>query len=99
MAFAGHLGIDLDIAELCQSQFVDPLTALFSESNSRFLVEVPASKAAAFEKEFRDLPIASIGHVVGGPKLRILASHQCDPVLADIEWNELKQTWLKPLNW
>jgi phosphoribosylformylglycinamidine synthase len=99
MAFAGHLGIDLDIAELCQSQFVDPLTALFSESNSRFLVEVPASKAAAFEKEFRDLPIASVGHVVGGPKLRILAGHQCDPVLADIDWNELKQTWLKPLNW
>jgi phosphoribosylformylglycinamidine synthase len=99
MAFAGHLGIDLDIAELCQSQFVDPLTALFSESNSRFLVEVPAGKAAAFEKEFRDLPIASVGHVVGGPKLRILAGHQCDPVLADIEWNELKQTWLKPLNW
>jgi phosphoribosylformylglycinamidine synthase len=99
MSFAGGLGIDLDIAELCQQQFIDPITALFSESNSRFLCEVPAEKASDFEKHFKNLPISPVGHVTGGPKIKILANHQCDSVLADVAWNELKQTWLRPLDW
>ena len=99
MAFAGGLGLELDIAELCQQQFIDPITALFSESNSRFLCEVPADKAAAFEKLFQNLPISSVGHVTGGPKMKIMASHQCDALLADVSWNDLKQTWLRPLDW
>jgi phosphoribosylformylglycinamidine (FGAM) synthase-like enzyme len=99
MSFAGGLGIDLDIAELCQQQFIDPITALFSESNSRFLCEVPAEKASDFEKHFKNLPISPIGHVTGSPKIRFLANHQCDSLLADVAWNELKQTWLRPLDW
>jgi phosphoribosylformylglycinamidine synthase len=99
MSFAGGLGIELDIAELCQQQFIDPLTALFSESNSRFLCEVPAAKTGDFENIFTNLPISAVGHVAGGPKVKILANHQCDSVLADVTWNELKQTWLRPLDW
>jgi phosphoribosylformylglycinamidine synthase len=99
MSFAGGLGIDLDIAELCQQQFIDPLTALFSESNSRFLCEVPAEKASEFEKHFDNLPISSVGHVTGSPKVKILANHQCNALLAEVGWNELKQTWLRPLDW
>lgn len=99
MAFAGELGLELEISDLCQQQFIDPITALFSESNSRFLCEVPADKASAFEAAFSNLPIVSVGHVIGGPKLKIKASHQCDALLADVAWSELKNTWLKPLDW
>ncbi len=99
MAFAGELGLELEISDLCQQQFIDPITALFSESNSRFLCEVPADKASAFEAALSNLPIVSVGHVIGGPKLKIKASHQCDALLADVAWSELKNTWLKPLDW
>ena len=47
MAFAGGLGLELELAPLrSASGLEDPAVLLFSESNTRFLIEVPARPPA-----------------------------------------------------
>ena len=95
MAFAAGLGLRLDVAAMLTAD-VDPTVALFSESNTRFLVEVPEAKAEAFESNLRDLPLLRLGTVTAGPSLEITAGDA--PVLtADLQ--KCKQAWLAPLNW
>ncbi|HGY10522.1 MAG TPA: phosphoribosylformylglycinamidine synthase I, partial [Oceanithermus profundus] len=71
MAIAGRLGLELDPA---RAPVAAPLTQgelLFSESPSRFLVEVDAARAAEFEALFADLPLARLGRVLAEPVLRL----------------------------
>jgi phosphoribosylformylglycinamidine (FGAM) synthase-like enzyme len=74
MAFAGGLGLDLDLSKVrlepaeasgkSGTRF-DPASAhLYSESCSRFLVEVAEGSAASFEKALAGLPCAEIARVV-----------------------------------
>jgi phosphoribosylformylglycinamidine synthase len=70
MAFAGGLGIDVDVAPLAQLMFLNAATLLFSESNSRFVCEVTPQNAAAFEKMFQDLACTRLGVVT--PEDRVL---------------------------
>jgi phosphoribosylformylglycinamidine synthase subunit PurSL len=68
MSLAGRFGLSLTIDS------EDPIAALFSESNSRFLVEVRPADAPAFEKEFRGELAAyanQIGTTVAGRWLKI----------------------------
>jgi phosphoribosylformylglycinamidine synthase len=60
VTIGGQLGADVDLSGLG----VDAETALFSESNSRFVVSVAPEKAAELEALFADLPITKIGTVV-----------------------------------
>lgn len=96
MAFAGGLGLELSIDQLCSNQFIDPWIALFSESNSRFLCEVPESKCGEFEHAFRDLPCSKLGKVTNEDRVRF--QHH-GTILIDLAASKLKQTWLKPLDW
>jgi phosphoribosylformylglycinamidine synthase len=84
---------------------------LFSESNSRFLVEVPQTKAAAFEELLAGVPHALIGEVIAEPRLQILGlprptkelpdepSELRTTAVIDAPLNELKEAWQKPLRW
>jgi phosphoribosylformylglycinamidine synthase len=79
-AFAGDLGLELDLA-LVPMAHVDPAdlvsgfdadcVRLFSESCTRFLVEVPPEHVTAFAHRFSSLPCAAIGTVTEAPVLRI----------------------------
>jgi phosphoribosylformylglycinamidine synthase len=98
MAFAGGLGVDLDLSTLeKQAGITDSVTLLFSESPTRFLVEIEPAKAAMFEKAFAGLPIARIGKVTSRDRIAATASNG-DCVL-DAAWSDLKAAWLKPLAW
>jgi len=85
---------------------------LFSESNSRFLVEVRPEHAAQFESLFAGLPCGLIGEVTGGPFLEILGlpkpacenppgppDHLTTPLLIRAGLEDLKSAWLRPLDW
>jgi len=61
VAIAGQLGMDLDIGKIAGE--IRPDYALFSETQSRFVVTVNPAKKAAFEALFGDLPIYAIGEV------------------------------------
>ncbi|MDR3234897.1 MAG: phosphoribosylformylglycinamidine synthase subunit PurL [Planctomycetaceae bacterium] len=84
MCFAGGFGAEL-------SGKFDNVT-LFSESNSRFVVEVEANNAAPFESFFAGLPLRKLGRVTADKILRF-----GDAFEADID--ELKAAWQKPLDW
>ncbi len=47
------------------------LTALFSESNARLLVEIRPADQARFEARFAGLPLARLGEVTREPRLTI----------------------------
>jgi len=67
-AIGGQLGADVELPGLGN---LDAATALFSESNSRFIVSCAPEKAAELETLFAGLPIAKIGTVVAEKKLSI----------------------------
>ena len=64
MAFAGDRGIELDLSPLrTSSGLKEAAVLLFSESNTRFLVEVPPENGSAFESLFSGLPLSQLGCV------------------------------------
>lgn len=64
MALAGNLGLTLDLRTVPREPAADDdLTLLFSESPTRFLVEVHPADAAAFEAALAGYPYARIGVV------------------------------------
>jgi phosphoribosylformylglycinamidine synthase subunit PurSL len=99
MAFAGGLGMDVDLAPLRQASGVeDPAVLLFSESNSRFLIEVPPQHAAEFETVFAGLPVARIGVVSKSPRLIVTDGSQTTKLI-DAPLDDLKHAWKTPLAW
>jgi phosphoribosylformylglycinamidine synthase subunit PurSL len=98
MAFAGDLGIDLNLAPLRKAAGIDdPATLLFSESNTRFLIEVPPSHRDQFEERFKHLPAVPLGRVTGDGRLRV--SDDGDRPFIDRSLSDLKQAWKSPLAW
>ena len=107
MAFAGGLGASLELAgeQQDKSRFhgvptsdseMDARTRLFSESNSRFLCEVPEAKAAEFETLFDGVPLGQLGTIQSGNRLHV--THRGHTVI-DADTMELKSAWQAPLDW
>jgi phosphoribosylformylglycinamidine synthase len=98
MAFAGGLGIEADLRGLPKSKDCWRTdTQLFSESNSRYIVEVEPENYAAFAKLMLNLPFGQIGKVTEEKTLVIKAADGKTVIKADIA--SLKQAWQKPFNW
>jgi phosphoribosylformylglycinamidine synthase len=98
MAFAGGLGLDIDLARVPVEGKIDRSDlVLFSESNSRFLVEVEQAKTEEFERAMKGVPCARIGEVNASGRLTVKGLHGETVVHEPIE--ELKQAWKKPLAW
>jgi phosphoribosylformylglycinamidine synthase len=98
MAFAGGLGIEADLRGLPRSKDCCRVDAqLFSESNSRYIVEVKPEKYDAFARLMANLPFGQIAKVTEDRKLVIKAEDGRAVIDAGID--ELKQTWQKPFDW
>jgi phosphoribosylformylglycinamidine synthase len=99
MAFAGGLGAQIDLAQVPQSNIADPHEAavlLFSESNTRFLCEVPPEHAPAFVQVLAGVPLGKLGTVTDSADLQIMHGHH--PVIL-VGIDRLKAAWQAPLNW
>ncbi|MDD4874260.1 MAG: phosphoribosylformylglycinamidine synthase subunit PurL [Dehalococcoidales bacterium] len=98
MAFAGNLGATLILKEipLCGSITRNDYI-LFSESNSRFLVEISPEDEAEFEKLMKGVICACIGEVTALDTLQVFGLNN-DRILS-IEIDTLKEAWQKPLKW
>jgi phosphoribosylformylglycinamidine synthase II len=104
MAFAGGLGarIELDrvpVDEVLRGRGSEPFVHLFSESNTRFLCEVPPDKADAFERALAGVPHARIGEVNDSRRLRIVGGRNDSEAVVDAELAVLKEAWQQPLRW
>ena len=98
MAFAGGFGVEADLRGLPRSSGCSRTdTQLFSESNSRYIVEVEPEKFDAFSKLMLNLPFGQIGKVTEGNNLIIKAENGQAVVDADID--SLKQAWQKTFDW
>jgi phosphoribosylformylglycinamidine synthase II len=98
MAFAGGLGIKADLRALPKSR--DSLrvdTQLFSESNSRYIVEVQPGNYDAFAKLMLNLPFGQIGKVTEEKSLIIKA--QDGKAVIELDLDSLKSAWQKPFDW
>ena len=71
---------------------------LFSESNSRFIVEVPAELATTFEAYFEESTLSLLGQVCDHDRL-IIRDSETDVTAVDVPLAQLKSAWLQPLNW
>jgi len=98
MAFAGGLGIDADLGGLAVTADCGRSDAqLFSESQSRYIVEVSPDKFGAFASMMVDVPFGQVGVVTESGKVNIKDKAGKMVVSAAIE--DLKAAWQKPLKW
>ena len=96
-AFAGDLGMAIDLRLVPRvSELRDDIT-LFSESASRFVITVHAEDMTAFEAMLPGVPWAAVGRVTGAGKFEVLG-RSGGPII-EVELDRLKAAWQKPLNW
>jgi phosphoribosylformylglycinamidine synthase len=96
MFFAGGYGGEIALNKAPKDKSVKRDDCLlFSESNSRFVVEVSPKNATAFEKSMKGLPFAMIGKVDGHTKLEILGLDGRTVISSDIY--DLKHAWKKTI--
>ena len=98
MAFAGGVGatIHLESVPLGESINRDDFI-LFSESNSRFLVQVEPEKKDKFEKTMKGTSFAAIGQVTDSEVLEIYGLNGNRIVAESL--GDLKEAWQRPLRW
>jgi len=98
VAFSGGLGVEIFLAEVpYQSPAHRNDFLLFSESNSRFVVEVEKAKQKEFEKLLKGVAFGLAGCLTKTPDFKIfgLDGKAC----ADVDINKLKESWQRPLKW
>jgi len=97
MAFAGGLGAKIQLKSVPLGEPIDRDDfILFSESNSRFVVEVAAENREEFEKIMSD-GSAAIGEVTTSPMLEVYGVGGEKVIKATL--SELKEAWQQPLRW
>jgi phosphoribosylformylglycinamidine synthase len=98
MAFAGGLGANININKV---PLAEKITRddyiLFSESNSRFIVEIAPDKKASFEKIMKGSTFAEIGKVTKLPILKIIGLS--GSMVLEEKISGLKKAWQDPLRW
>ncbi len=98
MCFAKNLGAEIDLKKIKTGENISRNDfLLFSESNSRLLVEVEAGKEKEFEKILKGTDFSLIGKVSKEPVLKITGLNGKKIVDQKIEL--LKNAWRKTLKW
>jgi phosphoribosylformylglycinamidine synthase len=85
-------GASIFLEEVPRQDNLSCTEILFSESPTRFLVEVEKEKKEEFEKEFKNLPIGLVGCVSNDKKL-VIYNKECKKII-DLEIEDLRKSWL-----
>ncbi|MDD5097014.1 MAG: phosphoribosylformylglycinamidine synthase subunit PurL [Candidatus Omnitrophica bacterium] len=98
MVFSGGLGAEIFLGEApYESAAKRNDSLLFSESNSRFVVEVARKDQKEFEKILKGLSYGLIGCLTDKNNFKIFGLDQKPCV--DIDARKLKDAWKEPLKW
>ncbi|UCF70045.1 MAG: phosphoribosylformylglycinamidine synthase subunit PurL [candidate division WOR-3 bacterium] len=93
MAFSGDIGVEVDVKRVpFRGERLRYDTILFSESNSRFLVELKGGREDEFTALFGGLPIARIGRTTAERCLKVLGGER---KLVDLPLSLLRKKWLR----
>ncbi|MGD0202319.1 MAG: phosphoribosylformylglycinamidine synthase subunit PurL [Candidatus Bathyarchaeia archaeon] len=96
MAFAGGYGLELDLGNVLGKALERNDFVLFSESNSRFLIEVSETDRQEFEALMKGKNCAKIGKVTEDEKLLIHGLNQ--KIVVDASLAELRCSWKRTLS-
>ncbi|MCF6159159.1 MAG: phosphoribosylformylglycinamidine synthase subunit PurL [wastewater metagenome] len=98
MAFAGGYGMTLDLFAIATDR---PIyrndTLLFSESNSRFIVEIRPEHQKQFEILLQGVPYGMMGRVIAEPLFQVKGLD--NKLVINENIYELKEAWQSPLRW
>jgi len=98
MAFAGGLGATIYLKSVPLGEPIDRNDfILFSESNSRFLVEVAPESKDEFEEIMTGISFAAIGQVTDSEVLEVYGVDGRRVLVASLR--ELKDVWQRPIRW
>jgi len=98
MAFAGGLGATVYLESIPLGEPMDRDDfILFSESNSRFLVEVAPENKGEFEGIMGGTSLAAIGQVTDSVLLEVYGIDGKKVIAVSV--NELKEAWQRPIRW
>jgi phosphoribosylformylglycinamidine synthase len=96
MALAGGYGVELDLRKVPAEALDRDDFLLFSESNSRFLVEVPEKTKTDFEAVVKGKACAEIGKVEKHSKLIVYGLDGA--VAVDASLADLRRSWKETLS-
>lgn len=94
-AFAGGLGLEIDLGLAPMEETLQDAEILFSESANRFVITVDPRCKARFEAKMRKLPHAQVG-VVRNDSLLIVRGISGRHVIEE-DIFQLKASWQEPL--
>jgi len=98
MAFAGRLGVGMDLGEVPHSSDADrDEVLLFSETQSRFLVEVEPGHERQFREAMDGVVVSRIGDV--NQTGRLLVRGLGGGIVLDESIEDLREAFLAPLRW
>ncbi|MCP5003194.1 MAG: phosphoribosylformylglycinamidine synthase subunit PurL [Planctomycetes bacterium] len=96
MSFAGGFGMELDLSSVpVEAGIENDDVILFSESNSRFIVEVQMGNQKEFEKLIRHIPHGCIGRVLDSD-LFMVNARSGDTLISE-KILDLKEAWQSTL--
>ena len=93
MALAGQFGIEINLRAVPKKAVERNDFVLFSESNSRFLIEIPEKAKAEFEALMKGVAFAEIGKVTQNNKLVINGLKGTKAVETSL--TDLRKSWKK----
>jgi len=96
MAFAGAVGVALDLSACPAGNGVPTPALLFAEDAGRFLVEVAPDQYDAFLRIVQDCPVGQVGRVTDTGRV-VIAADGADVV--DVSIAEAKAAWQKTFAW
>jgi len=98
MAFAGGLGMVIHLGQVPLGEGINRDDyVLFSESNTRFLVEVAPEDRHQFEGMMAGVDFAAIGQVTSKERLEVYGLN--GEIVLSALIAELKEAWQRPLHW
>jgi phosphoribosylformylglycinamidine synthase II len=98
MAFAGGLGMVIHLGQVPLGEAINRDDyVLFSESNTRFLVEVAPGDRQQFESIMAGIDFAAIGQVTSRERLEVYGLD--GEIVLSALIAELKEAWQRPLRW
>ena len=99
-AFAGGFGAEVSLKDVPRADDAGgDVALLFSESPSRFLLEVEPGKVGALAEALAEVPFAAIGTTVAGPDARLKIAGLGGGTAVDVALADLEEAWTRPLAW
>ncbi len=95
-AFAGGLGVEIDLSRIPAEAVIRDDELMFSESQSRFIATIRPENRATFEYILSDSTFAAIGVVTHDGLLKVKGL--AGSVIAEQGITSLKEAWQKPLS-